>query len=210
MIINGKNYLLLERRGCEFFKNDDINNYSDVGNYRLTTPGEIVRGKDNKFYCLEFTQYERYNYRKLSLRGGKPLKHPVKELVNINALHTATEYSNERGSWANLALEGELHSKNYSFAEKDILNAANDVSAVQFDAIKYVENITVRVPQNKNFTPANLMLRYAEQHHLQTSYYYDALILHCYSGAYRYLCFFERESNDGYNNITLTLERVSI
>ena len=209
MIINGINYLLLERRGCEFFKGDNINNYSDVGNYRLTTPGEIVRGKDNKFYCLEFTQYERHKYRKISLRGGKPLKHPIKELVNLNALHTATEYSNERGSWANIALENELTSKNYSFTKQDILNAANDISAVKFDGIKYVENITVSVPKNKDFTPAELMLRYAEQHHLQTSYYYDSLILHCYTGAYKYLCFFERKSKDEFNNITLTLERVT-
>ena len=70
------NYLMFERRGCEFFGNDYSD--SDIGNYRLTTPGEIVPGKDGRMYCFEFGVYDRYDYRKTNKRTGATLKkaHP--------------------------------------------------------------------------------------------------------------------------------------
>lgn len=46
--------LILERRGCDFFNDDDIRNISDCENYRITTKGEKVRGKDGNDYFLEF------------------------------------------------------------------------------------------------------------------------------------------------------------
>ena len=61
-----ENILHLEKRGCNFFKNDDINNLSDVGNYRVCAYDII--GKDGKTYFLEFGSCDKRAYRKKRYR----------------------------------------------------------------------------------------------------------------------------------------------
>jgi len=208
MKINGKHYLLLERRGCEFFKGDDVKELSDVGNYRVCTPDEMIVANNGKTYFFEFSHYERYNYRKVSKKGNRPLKHPIKELVNPNALHISTQFSNPQGCFADLVLETEFYNKNYSYTEADILTVINSVSRTQFDAIKYVETITVSIPINQNYTAAQLMYKYAKTHNLKTTYYYDTLTIDLYCGKYKYLCFHKKTVYADHEDITLILERV--
>lgn len=52
------NILYLEKRGCNFWQHDKINEISDVGNYRVCTLSECIRGKDGNIYFLEFNRAE--------------------------------------------------------------------------------------------------------------------------------------------------------
>lgn len=90
-----ENILYLEKRGCNFFKNDEINKLSDVGNYRVCA-ADII-GKDGKTYFLEFGAYDKRAYRKTNKRTGAPLKHPKFEIVQKNALHIGTQFEDENG-----------------------------------------------------------------------------------------------------------------
>lgn len=44
--------LYLEKRGCDFSQGDAITKYSDVGNYRVTTTGYNLKGKDGINYFI--------------------------------------------------------------------------------------------------------------------------------------------------------------
>lgn len=141
-----ENILYLECRGCYFFKNDRINNISDVGNYRVGAYTHRIQAKDGRAYILEFTQYDRKETRYFSLRTGKPLKHPKYETVLENALHIGTEFERqeENGyftSWRNSKLEKELHDKKlYRFTKADILKAVNEISIKPYDKIVLLSN----------------------------------------------------------------------
>lgn len=50
-----KNYLILEKRGCDFSKNDTNIAESDLCNYRLTTLGYDIKAKNGRTYFIEFS-----------------------------------------------------------------------------------------------------------------------------------------------------------
>lgn len=129
--------LILERRGCDFWPGETRTAGSDIGNFRVCTPaGVLVPGKDGRSYILEFTHWERYRYRTTHKRTGAPLKHPVKELVNINALHIDTQYDDDRGSWRNLELEQEIHAAGLDYTRAGILAAVNMIAAEPYTEIE--------------------------------------------------------------------------
>lgn len=130
--------LQFERRGCEFFAGDPDNEESDIGNYRITTPGEIVPGKDGRMYCLEFSCVDRYQYRRTNKRTGAKLKTPVRELVMTCAAVLRSEFTDDRGCWANLAMESEFRATPRKYTEKNILDWVKSISAVQYGRIEYV------------------------------------------------------------------------
>jgi hypothetical protein len=76
-----KNTLFLECRGCYFFESDRINTLSDVGNYRVGVYKNQVTAADGRKFTLEFGSYPKYQTRYTNKRTGKPLMHPVRELV---------------------------------------------------------------------------------------------------------------------------------
>lgn len=128
--------LFLEKRGCDFFT---PNLASDVGNYRVTTQTEEIRGKDGNLYFLEFTLwYNRGHYRKISKYGNKELLHPVWEIDIKEALAISTQYTNEKGSWRNIKLEKELHNLNLTYTQKDILEAVNFISKDKYNKIIFI------------------------------------------------------------------------
>lgn len=130
--------LYLEKRGCNFWSDDKINNISDVGNYRVGSYDYSIKGKDGNNYVLEFTNWDRYTYRKINKRTGKPLKHEVKEVLLLNALHVDTEFENERGTWANLKLESKLHEKPMLYTLENILKVVNEISVDHYDKVEFV------------------------------------------------------------------------
>lgn len=217
MIINGKNYLFFERRGCEFFKHlnpGDVGSESrsDIGNYRITTPGEIVPLKNGKNYLFEFSHYDRFIYRKTNKRTGAPLKNPVRELYLKNAASISTEYTNAAGSFADLALEKDFYSRDIPYTEGAILNYINDIAAEHYDAIKYVREFVIYVSPEWDYTPHALMLKYAKEHPgIKTEYgIYGELLFAFYDGLYRYLCL-KTDHGAGKNNtdnIAIYLERI--
>lgn len=131
--------LYLEKRGLDFWDDDPIKKVSDVGNYRVTTTGETVRGKDGNSYFLEFSRWDRYELRTKNKRTGETLKKPVRELVLLYALHVDTEYTNERGSWGNISLEKRLHEKPVLYTLENILEITNEISIDIYTRIEFVE-----------------------------------------------------------------------
>lgn len=130
--------LYLEKRGCDFWKDDKINNISDVGNYRVGSYDYSIKGKDGNNYILEFGSYDKYNYRKTNKRTGKPLKHEVKEIALKNALHIDTQFENENGTWRNLKMESKLHEKPMLYTLENILNVVNEISVVHYDKVEFM------------------------------------------------------------------------
>lgn len=130
--------LYLEKRGCNFWSDDKINNISDVGNYRVTTTGNKIKGKDGNNYFLEFTNWDRYTYRTTNKRTGKPLKHEVKEVLLLNSLHVSTEFQNKNGTWGNLKLESKLHEKPMLYTIENILKVVNEISVDVYDKIEFL------------------------------------------------------------------------
>ena len=123
--------------GLDFWSDEKA--MSDIGNYRVRTLGECIPGKDGRMYFLEFSLWRdrkqvRYNHKVT----GKPLKRPVYEIINRQAVAIDTEFSNADGSWRNCKLEGELHAKNYSYTQTDILEIVNSISTEKFDSIQFV------------------------------------------------------------------------
>lgn len=134
--------LLLEKRGCNFFNGDRINELSDVGNYRVCTPNECIKGKDGNLYFLEFTSSNRYRTRYTHKITGKPLKNPIRELVFERALYLDTEYTNERGCWRNCKLEEEFYNKEpMAYTLDNILKVVNWISADTYTSIEFIYNV---------------------------------------------------------------------
>ena len=121
-----------------FFKNDEINDFSNVGNYRVGSYDYSIKGKDGKTYILEFTEFDKYKYRKMAKRGNRPLKTPKKELIAKYVLHLATQYENERGCFANLELEKKINEITRPFTINSILEVVNEISIDTYNEVKFL------------------------------------------------------------------------
>lgn len=168
MLINGKNYLLLERRGCEFTKNDKINNISDVGNHRLDTLDYDIQGEDGKKYFIEFV-------------------HGCNK--NAGKLYISACYCTEVGCFSNLKLEKRINDKEYSYTEKNILKAVNSISAEKYDGIKYV--VFFEFDGSDNFTPHGVIYQHLKDYRnckSRTDEYGEQYIEE-HTGEYKYLCY---------------------
>lgn len=132
---NGKlrhDVLLLEKRGCDFFKSDNIPERIDIGNYRVVTHGESIFGKDGNRYLVSFSLWRnRRQVRYTHKITGKPLKHPHFDIINPYGLHIDTEYTDKNGCWRNSALEKELHAYNYDYTIESILKVVNEINTPQ-------------------------------------------------------------------------------
>lgn len=136
-------YLEFEKRGCNFFPGDLDAKESDIGNYRITTPGEIVPLKDGRMMLFEFSCYDRQIWRYHNKRNGNKLKKPVLDSVFTCAIHIDTEFSKPeengwRSSWRDLNMEREFYKSPRKYTEKNILEYVNSVSTIHYDAIKYI------------------------------------------------------------------------
>jgi hypothetical protein len=141
--------LFLERRGCDFFPGDKITTLSDVGNYRVGVYDFSVVAKDGRKFVLEFGGVDKYTFRRISKRTGKPLKKPAKELVRENALHISTQYDtpSENGkfmlSFADLEIERKIYEMQLSYTLSGILEAVNAISAEQYTDVVVVRDADI-------------------------------------------------------------------
>lgn len=125
--------LLLEKRGCDFFNDEDIQKYSDVGNYRVGLYNYSITGKDGVNYTIEFTRG--YKFRFHNKRTGAPLKKAIRE--HAHALCIDTQYTTAAGCYRNLDLENEIYSMNLNYTKADILKAVNHISIDTYDSIEF-------------------------------------------------------------------------
>ena len=135
------NILYLEKRGCDFSPNDERVKASDVGNYRVTTPGYTVPGKSGRTYCLEIIRSDKWNYRRTHKITGRTLKHTKRELVSTCAAGlTGACYIDETDGCCygdlNLWRESDTNTRPYTLA--GILDLVNSFAAIHYDAIEFV------------------------------------------------------------------------
>lgn len=130
------NILKFERRGCDFFKGDKINDFSDVGNYRIGVYTYSIKGKDGRDYIIEFGECTHYRYRTTRKVTGRELKKPIKEMIIEYGLHLDTQFEDERGCWRNSKLEREVWEMHLPYTKEGILTAVNYISAQKYDGIE--------------------------------------------------------------------------
>jgi hypothetical protein len=142
-----ENVLFLEKMGCDFRKDEPAK--SDIKNYRVRTHGEIIPGKDNNLYFLEFSLWRnRLKPRYTHKTTGKPLKHVKYDIINPQAVAIDTEFTNDNGCWRNCKLEQELSEKNYSYTQADILTIVNEISINTYNKIIFAPSKAVAaIPQ---------------------------------------------------------------
>ncbi|MBO4733099.1 MAG: hypothetical protein J5662_01350, partial [Clostridia bacterium] len=158
MLINGINYLPLVKMGMD----EPGDRCGDIHNYRARTPGEIIPGKDNINYFLEFSRCDKYNYRTENKRTGAPLKKAIRELELKNAIATDTEYTTDSGSYRNLKLENEIRKTTRPYNIESILKIVNSISKEQFTKVIFLSDVIVRdFKTGDNFTPREIMRDYA-------------------------------------------------
>ena len=187
MNINGINYLLLERRGCEFFKGDTINQRSDVGNYRVYAE---FTDKDGKKVFGDMMRANIYDNSKKS----RPLVYDAGLSVDFQI--------------SRYVYSPEADPRGYDYTKADILRFVNKIANEHFDEIKWVHRFDVDMEKGANFTPATLIHNYAKDNHLETSNVYGEVRIKMYTGEYKYLCYDIDTSSEKCDNVTVVMERV--
>lgn len=210
MKINGVNYLLLEKRGCNFFEDDSVARASNVGNYRVCTIGEDICAKDGNTYFLEFSLWKnRTCQRYFNKRTGRPLKHPVDVIINPIGLHMDSQFTDTDGlSYRNLPLEQNVNSRNKSYTTSDILAVVNEISVEQYQEIKFVWSFEVLRPHAQNWTPADLIYKWVKDNRLEMVNRFDNIIVRMYTGEFKYLCYKIIRTEDGIDTIHIILEDI--
>lgn len=192
--------LLLERRGCEFNERIDpaLAEESDIGNYRVCTPGYDILAKNGRRYFLEFTRYD-----------AKALKRKNYGTVMENALHIDSAFEVEgEGCFRDLELESFFHEVPVKFTTQNILATVNEIAAEPYDTIKYVTVFTEKLERDANPAPRSLILRWAKANRLPVKKdKYDRLFVQMYSGLYTFLDWTLEETGNA-TYIKIYLERV--
>lgn len=144
--------LYLEKRGCDFWKEDEAaRRESDMGNYRLFL--EFI-AKDGRRICGDLTRgVIRQPF--TNNRGRTDYK-----TVSINGLYHHLQYEDHTGTYA---YHIDAAFTPY-FTQADALKLINTASAVQYDAIEIVD----KLPDDAHEYPENVLLlerAYLEKEH---------------------------------------------
>lgn len=191
MQINGKNILLLEKRGCNFAEGEPMRKISDIGNYRVCTPWACIPGKDGRSYYAEFTAVRnRKQMRRTNKRTGAPLAHPVFDIINPAGMHVATSYTDSDGTtWGNSVQDAAIWAANRSYTVDNLLSVVNEISSAHYVGVKWVQALQVSIEPGEDFAPAGLILRYARWYGLETRNTPDGVQILLPVGWYKYLCY---------------------
>ena len=128
--------LKLEKRGCNFWKDEPIK--SDINTYRVVT-AERIESKNGNFYLLEFCLWRnKGHYRTKTKNNKRELKKPVFEIDVKNGLCMNTEFETQNGAFRDCNLEKKINQKNYTYNKKDILKAVNSFSKLKFTKIDFI------------------------------------------------------------------------
>ncbi len=132
--------LYLEKRGCDYFENDSINLFSDVGNHRLCTLDYEIQGIDGNTYFIEFSHWDYRVFRKVNYKTGKALKNPKLETIKHNAICMRTQFKDSNGNtWGNWKLDRIPLSADIRYTLSGILAAVNMISAVKYDRVELID-----------------------------------------------------------------------
>jgi len=136
---------------------DDQNIPGDIKNHRIRVIERIdiaYKRRVIRNFFFEFTAVNpRYTYRTTNKITGKPLKHAVKEIANINGIGIDTQFEIEeiysqhdkhvfQASYRHGEMEKELYAANYSYTRADILRIINLFALENYNNIVLVEEKT--------------------------------------------------------------------
>ena len=155
--MNERTILLLEKRGCDFDKNDDIYNLSDLQNYRLFVRGWQPKGK-KEVYILSFSR----GYRIRTTYKNNPEKKLKKYIIEHNvALSIDTQFENEKGSWRDIGIENDMYktiySNNYKFTSSDLLKLLNQYGRYKISHIIILDNIYNKIEKQAGYREKNIL-----------------------------------------------------
>ena len=132
------NILKLEKRGMDFSPADEICKASDIGNHRLVTGDYTIPAANGKTYYLEFLHSNKYQTRRTNKRTGKPLAHPVRELVAENIVCANAYFRDADGvCWGDPAVWRKSYDAPRPFTMAGILDIVNSFAAQHYDAIEF-------------------------------------------------------------------------
>lgn len=155
--MNEKTILLLEKRGCDFSKNDTICKISDLQNYRLFAKGWQPKGK-KEAYLLSFGR----GYRIRTTYKNKPEKKLKKYVTEHQvALRIETQFDDEKGSWRNIELETEMcrtiYNNDYKFTSSDLLKVLNQYGKYKIDHIIILKNIYSEIETKAGYREKSIL-----------------------------------------------------
>lgn len=117
---------------------DDVKLY-DVRNHRVRVLERIHTTLRNEPMFFEFTQCDMHKMRYTHKITGRELKHPIYESVNPIGLHLDTEFTNEFGSYRDLAVEKAVWDMYLDFTRESILKVVNMYSVDKFAKVVFVD-----------------------------------------------------------------------
>ena len=155
-----KTILLLEKRGCDFNKNDSICNFSDLQNYRLVARGWQPKGKKEAYILSICRSYRIRTTHKNN--SEKKLKKYVTE--HELELWIETQYENENGSWKNIKLENEMYKiiydNDYKFTSNDLLKGLNQYGRYKISHIVILDNIYNKIEMISGYREKNILYNF--------------------------------------------------
>lgn len=132
------NMLLLEKRGCNFWNDDEeMQKYSDIGNYRIFCKGLQVKQIPT---CIEFSRGYKRIFEKDkhgNIKNYKDLHHHLL-IANIYQKELKNNYINTFG---NLKIEKQINGFEYLYTKNDILKAINKINDFKIDKIYIFDSI---------------------------------------------------------------------
>lgn len=148
--MNKNKILFLEKRGCNFWENDPINEISDLKNYRLFTG--IV---DRDYRNLDIEIGRCYKYRLYYKNNpDKKLKKPIQE--HDYKLTIKTYINNYNGCFSIFEYENEIFAKDYIYNSHDLLAAINSISCDNYNKIIFCDVL----PDLNKFFPSITINQY--------------------------------------------------
>lgn len=190
MKINGKNYLLAEKRGCNFLDYDK-NLGSDVGNYRVFIRFINDEGEE--------------------VSGDVTLNRKTGELsTSMSRYDAAANCYGFSYHWTNKRNTDSFHG--YPYTLDGILHYVNDRSAEPYDEIKWVESFRFEQDPGDNFTPSSKIAEWARKEHLETWNDMDGIKVKTYTGVYKYMMYRTRTFTTDwgtFERVTIYLEKTS-
>ncbi len=130
--------LLLEKRGCNFWNDDEeMQKYSDVGNYRVFCKGLQV--KKNTTY-IDFSRGFKRIFKKDengNITDYKNIHHHRLSAEIYQYIKKGTYYN----CFGNCRLEKKIQNFNYNYTLKEILKAVNKINDFKIEEIFIFDNI---------------------------------------------------------------------
>lgn len=185
MIINGKDYLLCEKRGCNFFECDSICQRSDMENYRVFID---ITCADGARVFGDLLRVNVYDYTRKTPKLVYDCGLGVDLQSDMYRYHPSCD------------------ARDYDYTKAGVLAFVNKFSGNSFEDIKWVESFEVVRPKGSNFTPAALIREWANKNRLKTTCAYGETVVKMYTGAYKYLCYRIEPAGEGEEKIKVIME----